>query len=213
MRKHQSRRHLIIKGARYTWPQGVPPSAIFTEERRDEHSMWGKFDFPHGSARVAWAIQEDFWSTRGQVLTEQYFDALGRPHGLELSRHKDGSTQWQVAWVRGWMHGLARQFDEAGRELYRTRFIHGSGVDLWLNGREVTELREMERNVPHGVERWGHPQLPYEECHFVRGRRTGIFRRWTGLRLDPGYPKFLIDDREVSRATYLRARKRNPETP
>ena len=102
MRKHQSRRHLIIQGARYTWPQGVPPSAIFTEERRDEHSM-------------------------------------------------------------------RRKFDEAGRELYRTRFIYGSGVDLWLNGREITELREMARNVPHGVERWGHPQLPYEECHFVRG--------------------------------------------
>jgi hypothetical protein len=111
------------------------------------------------------------------------------------------------------MNGLARQFDEDGRALYRCRFDAGTGVDLWVQGNELVEFREIANNGRHGLERWGHPRLPYEESHFLRGLRAGVFRRWVGSALEPGYPKFFADDEEVSKKDYLRLRRRRPELP
>src|SRR5262249_50776036 len=84
---------------------------------------------------------------------------------------------------------------------------------IWVNGDQIAELREHKANLRHGVERWGHPLLPYEEGHFLRGKRAGIFRRWTGSALEKGYPQYFVDDKRVSRDEYLRARKANPELP
>ncbi|EPX63696.1 hypothetical protein D187_006105 [Cystobacter fuscus DSM 2262] len=195
-----------LAGRRLVWPPGVPRSARFEEFGRNDNGLWGQFIHARGRASIS-------WSSEGTIFSERYFDAQGRAHGLEVSRHDDGTVQWRVPWVRGQMHGLARQFDEAGRELVRTRFIRGSGIDLWVSGGFISELREHENSQLHGVERWGHPLFPYEENHYLRGRRAGISRRWKGSTLEPGYPHYFVDDEEVSRAEYLRARKTRPELP
>jgi hypothetical protein len=204
---------IVLAGTECIWPEGVPRGATFHEVGRDAGHVWGQFSYVSGKARVSWALKEDVFFTPGNICTERYFNRDGVTHGLDLSRHKDGSLEWQLPWVRGRMHGIARQFDEHGRELLRTRFVQGSGVDLWANGTEITELRVHRNNHRHGVERWGHPLLPYEENYFLEGRRAGVFRRWDGLALEKGYPQYFVDDEEVTRAEYVRARRRHPELP
>ncbi|WP_224247410.1 toxin-antitoxin system YwqK family antitoxin [Hyalangium gracile] len=200
------KRRALAPGKELVWPEGVPRTARYEEFGRNAASVWGQLIHDEGSAHIA-------WSPEGNVLSERYFDDKGRAHGLEVSRHDDGTVAWQVPWVRGRMHGLARQFDESGRELLRTRFVRGTGVDLWVSCGGITELREHRDNLLHGVERWGHPLLPYEENHFLLGKRAGVFRRWNGPRLEKGYPRYFIDDEQVSRAEYLRARRTRPALP
>lgn len=202
----RGRKRVLLAGKRLIWPECVPRSAEFSESGRNEGCIWGQFSYHGGKAQLAWSL-------KGNVLSERYFDAKGLGCGIEVTRHDDGTVEWQVPWVHGHMHGIARQFDWSGRELLRTRFIHGSGVDLWVNGNDVVELREYEESVPHGVVRWGHPLLPYEEDHYIRGKRAGIFRYWIGSQMEKGCPKYFIDDEEVSRAKYLRTRKARPELP
>jgi hypothetical protein len=69
----------------------------------------------------------------------------------------------------------------------------------------------MRNSQPHGVTLWGHPRLPWDEEFFLRGLRSGVFRRWKGLALEPGYPQYFVDGHQVSRADYARARRRRPE--
>jgi hypothetical protein len=55
--------------------------------------------------------------------------------------------------------------------------------------------------------------LPYEEAFYHRGRKTGIHRRWSARALEDGYPKFFVDDEEVSRERYRRVRAKRTELP
>lgn len=199
-------RQKTVEGTRLAWPAGVPLGARYAETLRNNACVTGEFLYESGKTQVTWSLE-------GAVLWECPFDARGRRHGLECSRFENGATEWQVRWVRGSMHGTAQQVDEDGRALYRCKFDRGSGLDLWVQGTEIVELREIANNEPHGVERWGHPRLPYEEGFFLRGKRSGVFRRWIGADLEPGYPKFFIDDEEVSERDYLLARKRRVELP
>jgi antitoxin component YwqK of YwqJK toxin-antitoxin module len=147
------------------------------------------------------------------VSSEISFDHLGRRIGLEVERLRDGRVLWRVPWVQGQMHGVAMQFDEAGRVLARSRFVKGRGVDVFLNDGEITEFHEIVNSVRHGVTRWGNPLQPWAEEHYLRGKRAGVFREWKGKRLQKGFPKYFIDDEEVSRAEYRRARRAQPELP
>jgi hypothetical protein len=153
------------------------------------------------------------WGLDGAVLIECPFDRRDLRHGMELSRHWNGVIEWQVRWVHGAMHGSAQQFDEKGQVLCRSPFRRGSGVDIWVQGSEIVEFREFLENQRHGIERWGHPLLPHEEAHYHRGRKTGIHRLWSAMALDDGYPKFFIDDQEVSKEAYRRIRAKRPALP
>ena len=195
-----------VEGTRLVWPDRVPFEARYTETGRNDACVTGVFLYGSGKMQVAWSLE-------GAVLSECPFDRRGLRHGLELSRYEDGAVEWQVRWLRGVMHGSAQQFDEDGHVLYRSRFNQGTGIDLWVQGSEIVELRELEDNERHGLERWGHPRLPYEEAFYLRGRRAGVFRRWAGVDLEAGYPKFFVDDEEVSKNEYLRARRERAELP
>ncbi len=195
-----------VEGTRLVWPSSVPFDARYAETKRNEACVTGEFLYDSGKTQVTWSLE-------GAVLWECPFDRRGLRHGLELSRYGNGAAEWQVRWVRGSMHGTAQQFDEGGHVLYRCRFDRGTGVDLWVQGSEIVELREFKENERHGLERWGHPRLPYEEAFYVRGKRAGVFRRWTGSEMEVGYPKFFVDDDEVSKSDYLHARRRRPELP
>ena len=202
-RRPRARPPELVVPLRLAWPTGVPPSAPFTELGRDDWYLWGHFRYPRGAARITWHLS-------GSIHEELHFDPEGRRHGLEINRYPDGTVLWQVPWVHGSMHGLARNFDRHGEEVARARFVHGTGLDVWGED-EIGELRELVGGERHGVERWGHPRYPSEESYFLGGKLAGIVRHFTGPALEDGYPKFYLDDEEVSRARYLRARRRRPE--
>jgi hypothetical protein len=185
-------------------PAGIVGQPRFKLFGRNEICFWGEVQYDRGHVQVC-------WSTSKQILSERWFDRNGVANGPEIERHDNGRVSWQVTWVRGQMHGVARQFDDTARCLVRTRFVRGAGLDIWGSRNELGEIRELVDSVPHGVERWGHPRLPHEENYFVRGRREGVSRRWTGDRLENGYPKFFVDDEEVSAAEYARAARLRPE--
>jgi hypothetical protein len=207
------RLHLRLAGVRCDWPERVPASATFEEEGRNDYSIWGRFMYRMGSAAIGWSLRQSPFDSPGAVSSERYFDRNGLRCGLEVERGKGGGVRWQVPWVRGRMHGIARQFDESGRQILRTRFVRGSGVDLYSNGYGINELRMYRNNHRHGIERWGHPRLPYEESHFLQGRASGVFRRWKGAKLEKGYPKYFVDDKEVTSAVYRKACRTRPELP
>ncbi len=189
------------------WPPGVPARAELKLIGRNEVSVWGEF------ALAGHRIAQVVWGPKGGLLSERHFDAKGRPHGLEISRHEDGSVEWQVPWVRGQMHGVARQRDSKGHDLYRSRFFRGAGVDLWVLGDAITEFREHSNNQLHGIERWGHPLWPHEEGHYLGGKRAGIFRRWKGATLEKGYPRYFVDDQEVNSTRYVQVWRLRAELP
>jgi len=172
----------------------------------NEICFWGTFEWARGRANVSWTLEGCIWS-------EKYFDHLGRRTGLEVDRFPDGRMAWRVSWVRGQMHGVAMQFDETGRVIIRSRSVRGRGVDVFTNLRHISEFREMENSTLHGVTRWGDPLRPWSEEHYLRGQRAGVFREWTRGKLQKGFPKYFIDDAEVSRAEYRRSGKTRPELP
>ncbi len=155
------------------------------------------------------------WDLRGRLTWEKPFDREGRAHGLE--RELDGGrVSWQVPWSRGTMHGLARQFDATGRCVMRSRFVRGRGVDVFCDVVEgvvaIAELREIDETL-HGLERWGPPDRPYEEGHYARGQRHGVFRRWRKDVLEIDYPRYFVNGVQTSRDAYRRQRRRMPELP
>lgn len=195
-----------VNGTGLSWPKRVPPGASFKETLRNEGCVSGEFLLESGKMHVVWSLD-------GTVLSECPFDRNGLRHGLELSRHGNGLVEWQVRWVHGFMHGSANQFDEKGHVLCRSPFRHGSGIDVWVQSNEVVEFRELIENKRQGVERWGHPMLPYEEAYYHRGQKVGIHRRWNATVLEEGYPKFFVDDAEVSKETYRHVRAKRMELP
>ena len=179
------------------WPPRIPLTAHFLERGRNSYCIWGELLYCETKAQICWNLD-------GDILSECYFDRQGLRHGVELSRFKSGAVEWQQTWRHGQMDGFARQFDDQGRSLYRARFVAGTGLDLWVQYGVVVESRELRKSVRHGFERWGHPRLPYEERHFLLGRQTGIARRWIGAELEDGFPKYFLEDEEISRKRYLR---------
>lgn len=187
-------------------PAGVPPTAKYTEQGRNAICYWGELAFRDRKAQVC-------WSCSGKVLSETYFDRGGRRHGIEVSRNAAGAVEWQQRWLHGEMHGFALQYDDTGDLLCRSRFIRGAGLDIWVQNGSIVETREVRNNLLHGFERWGHPLLPYEERHYLLGKQAGLARRWVGTQLEEGFPKYFVDDKEVSARQYQRVRKMNGTLP
>lgn len=186
-------------------PIGVPRE---TEPRvlgENAISSWGEF------RTKGQLVAQVCWRKDGRVWSERFFDEQGKQHGLERERREDGTVEWQVPWVHGQMHGIARQRDAKGRDLFRSLFVRGTGFDLWICSSLISEVRHHRKSLLDGLERWGHPAMPDEEGHYLRGKRNGVFRRWTEETLKRGYPQFFLDDEEVSLARYVRAQRTKSE--
>lgn len=190
-------------------PRSAPPGVVITIAGNNEASIWGAVNV---GERLVVQIA---WSPEGRILHEKYFDRVGRAHGVERQRDDDGHVIWCAQWVHGLMHGSVMMLDRAGRPVVVTPFVRGRGMDIWLNDcGDIVEVREMADGVPHGFVRWGEPTLPWEEEHFSRGKRHGVFRRWTEREaLDAGFPEFYVNDECVSQAQYVSAQQTDDSLP
>lgn len=178
-------------------PDWISAQASLIINGKNKDSVWGEARI--GDRRVAQLT----WSPDGRLLHEKPFDADEKIHGIETQRDDSGRVVWCARWVHGAMHGPVMQFDDRGRPIMVTHFVRGRGADIWVSCGKVTEFREMEDGVPHGFVRWGDPRRPWEEGHFCRGERHGIFREWeSDGTLREGCPRYYLKDVVVSRRAY-----------
>lgn len=155
------------------------------------------------------------WHDNGHPAWFWHLDAEGRHHGLERELFEDGTVQWETRHVHGLQHGLAREWDCDGQLICATRFVRGTGRDLWWGGRNhLAELREYVDGQRHGLEQWwDSPRTVFREERYYQGLEHGISREWTGQDLDPGFPRFHLHGRRVSRAVYLETAISDPTVP
>jgi antitoxin component YwqK of YwqJK toxin-antitoxin module len=145
----------------------------------------------------------------GEPAHAMTFDTAGLPDGLEREWHSSGRLRYEARYRHGLQHGLQRQWDEQGRLIVRTRFVRGSGLDLYcgdLRPGVVSESREIVDGLRHGFERWWTDGKLTQEKRFFRGDEHGISRSWTlAGKLERGWPRFVLRGQRVTRHAYARA--------
>jgi len=166
-----------------------------------------------GSSLVGWRqFEEDGVCVLEVPIRE------GEQHGVLYTWSPSGALESAEPWVHGRAHGVARQWDETGTLVGSYEMVRGTGIDLWWHerfdgpGHYLSEARYYVDGELHGFEWWIREDQESldEECHWLRSRRHGIHRMWRGLKLDHGFPKFLVDDEEVGRGAYEATRARDP---
>ena len=134
----------------------------------------------------------------------------GKKHGIYAELY-DGELSQITHYVDDLEHGQSKQYSE-GQLIGLYSLNMGTGIDVWFDAPDVlSEEHHMYQGKPHGPERWwnGDNQTIWREVHYVHGKRHGIERQWNEDDdeqpfLEEGYPKFWIDDQEVSKQDYLR---------
>ena len=136
----------------------------------------------------------------------------GLKHGRELSWDDDGRLSLVEPYVKGKIHGTAKQYGRDGNVIGTYRLVHGTGLDIWRQEHEdktvyISEIHSLQDGVPHGYE-WhfvSSKQVLWQERHWHMGKVHGIERIWNARgRLRRGYPKFYVLDQLVSKLKYLR---------
>jgi antitoxin component YwqK of YwqJK toxin-antitoxin module len=107
-------------------------------------------DYFVGDRRIA----RIYYHPTGAVEWETHYDEQGRLHGLERQQFEDGRTMYRARWAHGLQVGLQQQWDEEGRLLVATRFVRGTGLDLWFDCGRLCESREYVHGRRQGAERW-----------------------------------------------------------
>lgn len=144
----------------------------------------------------------------------------GAKHGMEYSWDNDSSLSLAEPYHKGLVHGTARQWDSTGALMGTYTLTHGTGYDLWRQPAEkggsfIHEIHPMKDGLPHGYEWWlNEDRSLSEEIHWNKGRKHGVERNW-GIEgnLEPGFPKFLIENREVNKREYLGAQAKDNSLP
>ncbi len=147
----------------------------------------------------------------------------GRKHGVQF-RWYDGGKQLESAepFYKGLPHGLASQWGDDGRLLGTYRLNHGSGFDLWRDGKSndgvvlLSEVLPMKDGRPHGYEWWLNTDqhTVWAERHWHEGQLHGIEREWNGSgRLSRGYPRNYIMGKRVDKRMYVKACRTDPSLP
>lgn len=136
-------------------------------------------------------------------------------HGYRVE-YIDYLARYAEPFVDGLQHGWARQYGPTGKLILECRFKRGTGTDYWCDddGR-LSEEHPLVGGEPSGIERWWDPDQKriYIETHWRAGQWHGPQRRWSGARLEKGFPSFFIWGERVSRRTYLSAAKRDLTLP
>lgn len=193
--------------ARRRVPKDIPREAVEVPLGEGGHG----FDYRLGERLVA----RVYYHPTGAIDWETHYDEVGRLHGVERQQHESGRRRYRARWVHGRQHGLQQQWDEAGELLGETRFVDGTGVDLWFACGGLAEQREYVGGKRHGVERWwSGPREVWRECRWRAGREHGIEREWNDHgRLRRGFPRYWVDGERVTRRRYARARASDPTLP
>lgn len=170
---------------------------------------------------------------KGEVVGMRQFDENGqlefeRPmkngvtHGT-LYGIDEGVVTFAEPYRNGLAHGIAKQWSIDGEPIGSYTMRHGTGLDLWRckanwgNGRVfLTEARYVKEGKWHGFEWWldENQKSVHSEHHFWENLQHGIERHWNSQgRLRRGYPRYWVDNKQVTRREYLRASAEDPNLP
>jgi hypothetical protein len=131
----------------------------------------------------------------------------GEKHGPAVEWWANGRIAFVEHWKRGVLHGAARHYDHAGELLLVTRFVRGTGVDLWcdLENRTLSE----ETRLVGGrlrLRRWWNSDertVHREELYGGKDHDGGIERAWNERgRLLRGFPKYVVRGERVDERRY-----------
>jgi hypothetical protein len=146
----------------------------------------------------------------------------GKPHGKQYYWIAPGKLSSVEPYENGLAHGVAKQWSTSAKLIGTYRMNQGTGIDLWRQEREdgsvyLSEVLHLKAGRPVGF-RWGindDQRTIYLEDHYnAKGQRHGIWREWdVNGRLRPGFPKFFIRNRAVSKRRYIAACKIDSTLP
>ncbi len=146
-----------------------------------------------------------YWHATGAIERETASDSQGRMHGWEREYFADGRLKYEARWTHGVQVGWQQQWGPRGKLLVRTHFVRGTGLDAWFDY-GLSETRDVLHGERHGFERWWSSRTTvWQEGHFKSDLEHGILRRWTGKKLDRGYPQFWLAGEQVTRPEYERS--------
>lgn len=153
------------------------------------------------------------------VIEWEFSFRNGGQHGWAYTWH-DGRLASAEPWENGVAHGTASQWDGEGSLMGRYAMERGTGVDLWRQenfgkpGNHLSEAYCYRSGLRHGGEwRFCEGRLLYE-IQWFDGKRNGVERSWNFKGgLCRGYPRYFVNDAQVTRRHYLRARISDPTLP
>jgi hypothetical protein len=147
----------------------------------------------------------------------------GKRHGRAYRLDSPGTLVSATAYKDGLEHGLARQWSEDGRLIGTYRMRDGTGVDLWWQETErkpqrpyLSEVRFMLKGARNGFEWWlnADQRSVWHEGHWSDDEAHGIERAWDAKgKLRPGFPKFYVRGKRVTRQAYERKQEHDPTLP
>jgi hypothetical protein len=130
-----------------------------------------------------------FFYRNGRIHTENR-EVEGQFHGRCRVWHRNGRLAEELRYHQGQLHGLSRQWDENGRLLGSFKMVHGTGVQQYRHNNGQLQSEITTRNGK------------------FHGRTRGWLRDGTLIKED-----YLIANRDVARATYLKAAEKHPDWP
>ncbi len=169
----------------------------------------------------------------GEIVGVRQFDQNGqlefeRPmkngvtHGT-LYDMNDGVVTFAEPYRNGLAHGKAKQWSYDGELIGTYTMTHGTGLDLWRckktwgNKRVyLAEARHINEGKWHGFEWWlNEDQKSVQgEHHFRENLQHGVQRSWNSAgRLRRGYPRYWVNNKQVTKREYLRACAKDPSLP
>lgn len=130
-----------------------------------------------------------FYHRNGRVFVENRLVA-GQFHQVQRTWHRNGQLAEELRYQHGRLHGVCRQWDENGRLLGTFTMVHGTGLQRYWhdNGRLKLEISSRDGKFHGRTRDW----------------------LWDGTLT---HEQFLVNNRAVSRAVYLKAANKNPDWP
>lgn len=189
---------------------------------------------PHRSEGGRVSLEERVCTVDGEIVGHRHYDENGilaietpvrdgRQHGMKYYWDDDGDGLYlhlAAPYENGLPHGTAKQWTADGTLMGTYTLVQGTGYDLWRNFDEhgrlyLAEAHSMKDGGPHGYEWWlGEDQRTvWKEVHWVNGERHGIERVWGEDKLDPGYPKFHVNDAVIGKDAYIEKQKGDAGLP
>jgi len=165
---------------------------------------------------------------RGAAIRREWPSRLRAPyeewqtHGT-LYDIDDGVVTFAEPYRNGVVHGTVKQWSHDGELIGTYTMKHGTGLDLWHakydwgKGRVyLSEARYVKEGKWHGFEWWldENQKSVHSEHHFWENLQHGIERRWNSQhRLRRGFPRYWVNNKQVTKREYLRACASDPNLP